>query len=90
MHFFVGAIFSENNTELDERVFRFAVNSIKIPNVKLDPVVKFAATDNLFENIYRSKLKKKTIFLFSIEFVFYRVLAQDVSFKNPCNTVCTS
>lgn len=50
----IGAIFSENNTGLDERVFRFAVNSIKIPNVKLDPVVKFAATNNLFENIYRT------------------------------------
>ena len=61
-----GAIFSENNTGLDERVFKFAVDSINtdnfLSNITLLPVVKFAALENSFENIYRGKLKKLGIF----------------------------
>lgn len=64
MYFFVGVIFLENNIGLDERVFRFVVNFIKIFNVKFDLVVKFVVMNNLFENIYRSKLKKIYIFFF--------------------------
>lgn len=52
MYFFVGVIFLENNIGLDERVFRFVVNFIKIFNVKFDLVVKFVVMNNLFENIY--------------------------------------
>ncbi|KAJ7380892.1 hypothetical protein OS493_004475 [Desmophyllum pertusum] len=52
----LGAIFSENNTGLDERVFRFAVNSINrqnvLSNITLNYSVKYAALDNSFENIY--------------------------------------
>ena len=66
MFLFAGAIFSENNTGLDERVFRFAVRSISkdnfLSNVTLRPVVKFAALENSFENIYRGKLKKPGFF----------------------------
>ncbi|KAK2566425.1 Glutamate receptor 2 [Acropora cervicornis] len=55
----IGAIFSENNTGLDERVFRFAVRYFSKKrlesNVNLTAVVKFAPEDDLFENIYRVK-----------------------------------
>ncbi|XP_067054539.1 glutamate receptor 2-like isoform X1 [Acropora muricata] len=54
----IGAIFSENNTGLDERVFRFAVRYVSKKrlesNFNLTAVVKFAPEDDLFENIYRA------------------------------------
>ncbi|KAL9979024.1 hypothetical protein ACROYT_G016616 [Oculina patagonica] len=52
----LGAIFSENSTDLDERIFKFAIDSINkqnfLPNISLNYSVKYAALDNSFENIY--------------------------------------
>lgn len=54
-----GAIFSKNSTDLDEKVFKFAISSINklgfLSNITLNYSVKYAALDNSFENIYSGK-----------------------------------
>lgn len=57
----LGAIFSENSTDLDEKIFKFAVDSINkqglFSNITLNYSVKYAALDNSYENIYSGKCK---------------------------------
>jgi len=69
--FFLGAIFSKNSTGIDEKIFRFAVESISkeefLSNITLRPVVKHASLDNSFENIYSGKCKKAELFLFFLK-----------------------
>ena len=50
---------SKNSTDLDEKIFKFAVSSINkknfLSNITLNYSVKYAALDNSFENIYSGK-----------------------------------
>ncbi|RMX40220.1 hypothetical protein pdam_00016542 [Pocillopora damicornis] len=55
--FKLGAIFPKNNTDLDEKILRFAIDTVNkegwLSNITLNCSIRYAAADNSFENIYK-------------------------------------
>lgn len=58
----LGAIFPKNNTDLDEKILRFAIDTVNkeewLSNITLNCSIRYAAADNSFENIYKGKLEQ--------------------------------
>lgn len=62
----LGAIFPKNNTDLDEKILRFAIDAVNkegwLSNITLNCSIRYAAADNSFENIYKGMLEQFTLF----------------------------